>query len=110
MLDDSIQELKPLLQRMACGVSQASWSPIPWGFEPLILFLEWMQVEMHEEAYQDYIKRAEKGVQAMMQKQAGTWATWAADSYTTFTASYLPVWMNDVASNCDQLYEWIASN
>jgi hypothetical protein len=69
--------------------SHASWSPIPWEFEILILFLEWLRVEIHKEAYQDYIKRAKKRAQAMRQIQAGTEETWAL---------YLPVWMNVVAS------------
>ena len=31
-------------------------------------FLEWLRVEMQEEAYRDYVKRAKKRAHTMMQK------------------------------------------
>jgi hypothetical protein len=73
-------------------------------------FLEWLRVEMREEIYQDYVKRAKKRAHTMMEKQAGTKETWAGDSYTAFAASYLPGWMNGVVSSFDELYEWITSD
>jgi len=73
-------------------------------------FLEWLRVEMQEEAYRDYVKRAKKRAQTMMQKKAGAKETWAADSYTAFAASYLPVWMNGVVTSFDELYEWIMTS
>jgi hypothetical protein len=73
-------------------------------------FLEWLRVEMQEEAYRDYVKRAKKRAQTIMEKKAGAKETWAADSYKAFAASYLPVWMNGVVSSFDELYEWITSD
>ena len=35
-------------------------------------FLEWLLVEMQAEAYRDYVKRAKKRAQTMMQKKVGT--------------------------------------
>jgi hypothetical protein len=33
-------------------------------------FLEWLRVEMQEKAYRDYVKRAKKRAQTMMQKRS----------------------------------------
>ena len=73
-------------------------------------FLEWLRVEMQEEAYREYAKRAKKRAQTMMNKKADSKETWAADTYTAFAASYLPVWMNGVVSSFDELYEWIMTS
>jgi hypothetical protein len=82
-------------------------------------FIEWLRVQMREEAYKDYVERARrrakslKKAEAVAQKQQQhqqhqqQQKPQADTDSDSSTSSYLPGWMTGVVSGFDEWYEWL---
>ena len=90
-------------------------------------FIEWLRIEMREEAFQGYVKRAKRKAQTLKkqqqqqqqyqqqyknkQKNPTQQDQKLADSDPSWTSSYMPGWVTstlaDVSAEVDEWYDWL---